>query len=938
MTEIVGKIMVELLSTLALVTKQIRQGRPKKFVKKLFGENDVEAVLQRLDRLTQDEARTTAAQTLEVVYGLVRDMRVVLDDGKASADSVREALEIIQQIASDMNKSKRDKLHEDVRRWLSPPDPWKNHNLALGSRHTGTASWFVASSALSKWKLSGPRSLMWIHGKPGAGKSVFCSTIIDNIDTMTKSGLASLAFFYCDFREDEKRDLRGLLSSVLIQLCHQSDSYSRILSRFYSQHANGSKHPSDDELVRCLKDILGVPGQATVYLVIDGLDECSNTSAMPSPREKVLILLKDLIESRLPNLRICVTSRPEIDIQAALEPLTSHSISLHDERGQMEDIENYIKFVVNTDLNMRRWKTADKEQVIKVLIEKSDRMFRWVYCQIVYLRHCLPGRIRHALDELPETLDETYERALRDINKANWESAHRLLQCVAVAFRPLRVTELAEILSFDFKTGPIPKFDGDLRPEDPVEAVLSTTSSLLAIVDVEGSPVIQFSHYSVKEFLTSSRLAETNDIISRHYHVSMTPAHTLAAQACLSILLHLDTNVVSTDSLEKYPLAKYAAEYWVDHARFKGVSGNVEDGMKRLFDPSKKHLAIWVWIHDPILLRKPTRRTETLWWTRNVQAELGWQPRDSSLHYAAHCGLQVIVKFLIIQHSQDVDSRCFDSKLSPLHLASRQGHGDVALVLLEHGADLTAQTDDGSTPLHVASKEGCENAVRSLLEHGADVTARTNDGSTPLRETCNVDVARLLLEHGADATARSNDGSTPLHAASNVEVARSLLEHGADATARSNDGSTPLHGYSLHGNSNVEVARLLLEHGADATARSSNGSTSLHRTWDVEVARLLLKHGADATARSNDGSTPLHAASNVEVARLLLEHGADATARSNDGLTPLHGTRTILLNGPLPEHGTRRTARTKHGSILVHLPWNVEVARLLLEHGADATA
>jgi hypothetical protein len=191
---------------------------------------------------------------------------------------------------------------------------------------------------------------------------------------MTKSGLASLAFFYCDFREDEKRDLRGLLSSVLIQLCHQSDSYSRILSRFYSQHANGSKHPSDDELVRCLKDILGVPGQATVYLVIDGLDECSNTSAMPSPREKVLILLKDLIESRLPNLRICVTSRPEIDIQAALEPLTSHSISLHDERGQMEDIENYIKFVVNTDLNMRRWKTADKEQVIKVLIEKSDRM------------------------------------------------------------------------------------------------------------------------------------------------------------------------------------------------------------------------------------------------------------------------------------------------------------------------------------------------------------------------------------------------------------------------------------------------------------------------------------------------------------------------------------------------------------------------------------
>ena len=200
------------------------------------------------------------------------------------------------------------------------------------------------------------------------------STIIDDIDTMTKCGLASLAFFYCDFREDEKRDLRGILSSVLVQLGHQSDSYSQILSNFYSQHADGSKHPSDDELVQCLKDILTVPGQAPVYLIVDGLDECSNTSALPSPREKILILLKDLMDSQLPNLRICVTSRPEIDIMAVLKPLSFRSISLHDETGQLEDIDDYIKSVVNTDPNMQRWKTADKELVIDVLIKRSDGM------------------------------------------------------------------------------------------------------------------------------------------------------------------------------------------------------------------------------------------------------------------------------------------------------------------------------------------------------------------------------------------------------------------------------------------------------------------------------------------------------------------------------------------------------------------------------------
>ena len=191
---------------------------------------------------------------------------------------------------------------------------------------------------------------------------------------MRKSGLASLGFFYCDFREDEKRDLRGLLSSVLVQLCHQSDSYSQILSSFYSEHANGSRHPSDGALVQCLKDILEVRGQAPIYLIVDGLDECSNTSAMPSPREKVLMVLKDLIDSRVPNLHLCVTSRPEIDIKAALEPLACYSVSLHDEKGQVEDINDYIRSVVNTDPNMQKWKAADKELVVDVLIKKSDGM------------------------------------------------------------------------------------------------------------------------------------------------------------------------------------------------------------------------------------------------------------------------------------------------------------------------------------------------------------------------------------------------------------------------------------------------------------------------------------------------------------------------------------------------------------------------------------
>src|SRR6266853_2840180 len=198
------------------------------------------------------------------------------------------------------------------------------------------------------------------------------STIIEEVETMRKSGLASLGFFYHNFKDEQKKDRHGLLSSLLVQLCHRSDPYSDILSNFYIQHAHGSWHPSDLALFRCLKEIVKLPGQAPVFLIVDALDECPNTSVMPHPREKVLDLVEELINSQLPNLRICITSRPETDIKILLGPLAFRSVSLHEERGQMEDIENYIKSAVNKDPRNRRWKAEDKQLVIDVLTKNAD--------------------------------------------------------------------------------------------------------------------------------------------------------------------------------------------------------------------------------------------------------------------------------------------------------------------------------------------------------------------------------------------------------------------------------------------------------------------------------------------------------------------------------------------------------------------------------------
>ena len=200
------------------------------------------------------------------------------------------------------------------------------------------------------------------------------ATIIDDIDAMRKAGLASLAFFYCDFREDKKKCLRGLLSSLLVQLCHQSDSYCDMLTKFYSEHAKGSRDPSDDALAQCLMNVLKLSGLAPVYLIVDALDECPSTSAVPSPRGDVLNLIDELIKSEISNLRICVTSRPETDIKDVLDPLIFRSVSLHDEKGQKKDIEDYIKSVINTEPKNKRWKVEDKQLVIDVLTRKADGM------------------------------------------------------------------------------------------------------------------------------------------------------------------------------------------------------------------------------------------------------------------------------------------------------------------------------------------------------------------------------------------------------------------------------------------------------------------------------------------------------------------------------------------------------------------------------------
>ena len=183
-----------------------------------------------------------------------------------------------------------------------------------------------------------------------------------------------MAYFYFDFRDINKQNRRDLLPSLITQLSDQSHRHCDILNDLYFRHRSGAQKPSEDELIQCLKDMLSLPDQQPVYLVIDALDESPDTSGMPSPREQVLDLVKELVELSSPNLRLCVTSRPEIDIRRALEPLTSLRVSLHEQSGQKQDIVDYVTSVVQSDAKMGRWRDEDKSLVIETLSERAGGM------------------------------------------------------------------------------------------------------------------------------------------------------------------------------------------------------------------------------------------------------------------------------------------------------------------------------------------------------------------------------------------------------------------------------------------------------------------------------------------------------------------------------------------------------------------------------------
>jgi Ankyrin repeats (3 copies)/Ankyrin repeats (many copies) len=412
------------------------------------------------------------------------------------------------------------------------------------------------------------------------------------------------------------------------------------------------------------------------------------------------------------------------------------------------------------------------------------------------------------LNELPKSLDETYERILKEIPEPYVNLVQQILQCMVVATRPLQVAELEEVPTIKFESEGLLRLEPDQRWENLEQELLIACPNLITIVGTGHSRIVQFSHFSIQEFLT--RPATTSDKVS-NYHIHSESAHTILAQACLGILLKTQ-NDVEGHTPEDHPLVRYAARHWTTHVQIGEVSSRLHKAMEYLFDANKPHFKLWLTLYDMDIY---PNEDATFWFFIPHD-----NPPAAPLYYAALCGFDDLVKHLITKHPQDVNA---DGGLyvRPLLAALAGEHFQTADLLHHNGADLDVRSQNGRKPLHGAAYSGNLEVVRRLIEYDpAAINARDEDGWTPLHMASSGhnfkdgSVVRLLLEHGADINAQKTNSSTPLHVASRngaLNAVRLLFEHGADVEVKNNDGETALQYAAWLGYD--EVVKFLREHG-----------------------------------------------------------------------------------------------------------------------------
>ncbi|GAW16521.1 hypothetical protein ANO14919_059510 [Xylariales sp. No.14919] len=853
-------------------------------------------------------------------------------------------------------KAEEIERRRQVLRALDAPNPSIEHNEARRKHEPGTGEWFLKCQSYQDW-VTGLSPRLWVHGKAGCCKTVLCSTIIEDVKRqLLNNPGAVLAYFYFSFSDAQKQSYANLLLALVTELSRGCAIHPKLLAAYNN---TPERKPDTSVLEEVLIDLLR--GSRTPYLIIDALDECPESG---NQREQVMQGLEKIAKEGT-DTRLLVTSRKDPDIEEFMQTLSVVQMAV-DEESVNADIDIFVRNTLATD---KKLSIKIKEEIEQMFHEKSDGMFRWAALQLQSIRSLKilrPSYISAALREMPRSLDETYQRILDAIDEMYHDEVRVALEWLVFSERPLSVAELGEACSI--------RLDGNNKPfleecsDEIVSGILGVLSPLVIVelvpdtdrtMGVNPLPMkfsseryiqrIRLAHFSVKEYLMSSRLRAPR---ASKFMLGSNGHHDLAQMCCAYVLYFTSQGDVgkwiekakqplSSDSGDRrrirenllqdltpsYPLLSYAIHRWTRHQGLAERETNappmdvnlhlqiLQDERVRItwlsfvgsiIDCGSGCPASWRFCGD---LYDQQEGTKAIYWT----SLLGFYHTTSMLCEQAPCSdinhvagyhetaLQAAAEFNAVKIAGKLIEAGADVNIMagrPLMVASMHGNKKIIQILLDNGAIINAPRKSNTNALIAASRWHRFDAVELLIDRGADLMIADSDGYTPLHKAClkygSVDVVKLLLDKGADPNIVANEGSTPLHWASehgSVDVVKLLLDKGADPTAVANEGSTPLHWASEHGS--VDVVKLLLDKGADPNIVTNKGSTPLLLGSEgnhVDVVKLLLEKDADPTAVANEGSTPLHWASkhgSVHVVKLLLDKEVEVKADIR-GWTPLH--------------------------------------------------
>ncbi|PKK46896.1 hypothetical protein CI102_10648 [Trichoderma harzianum] len=622
-----------------------------------------------------------------------------------------------------VEEAQRERSYQGLLQWLCSVDHTMMYNTARDNHEAGTNEWLMEHSEFRAWEKN-PKSLLWLHGKAGSGKSILSSSVIEKLsDQYQGDASTTLAYFYFSFKDYQKQNVDGMLASLIKQITAHRPYIPETVQRL-GEFKNKGGRPDCKTLEEAL--VTSMYGFSAVYIIIDALDECP---VVNNERKKLLISLQRIFTKAPNSLHIFYTSRKEFDIEATMRPMLSlpftAEVDLSMKRYFLDnDIGRYIDFTLQA-AEYISWPESIKEKSRLALVEKADGMFQYVRCQFDSLQKLSSAdAIDKALQNLPNGLDATYDRILQNIDSEFPDFRHQVKKCLkwlAFSTWPLTIDEFAEVFTFN------PDDDDALST---MERLFDSKDALkyfsgLIVTDEWGSwkerpSRVELAHFSVKEYLISDRISQGP---SSAFSFKELDAHMCIVHLCQQY--HLQMSARSDNKDTNQYILENRASTWETHLemipRASWPSGIVQDAMLAYEARSQSLFNIVFPAIDKLRGLWCVEREDELIEHLLLQPYL----------YTARRGYCQLTEMLMSPETNMGKYLTQEDLDMGLKNAVFTGKMNITELFLNMGADLNAGGRERA--LDIAAGQGHIAMMELLLDRGAEINARSQGWGSALR-------------------------------------------------------------------------------------------------------------------------------------------------------------------------------------------------------------